>query len=204
MIPRRRDTLIILIVIVFIAALTLAMHVQTVYENQAEDYESQLWQLQREKDLLLAEKYWLSMRRRVQFIHPLGSTWISSGLGYRKDPMGGVGEERLHKGIDLVDVPGTDILAAMDGLVMEHWLVPGWHNGVWYNGHGIFGGFIVIQHSEELYSLYGHLGQTQVHEGQYVRAGEKIGELGSTGLSTGPHLHFEIVVDPFVYLEGKL
>jgi len=201
---QKRNILMIIAALVLIASLSAVMCVNEVIEEQKQASELRIWELRQENEKLLAERYWNRLRRQIRFIHPIRSTWISSGMGYRKDPLGGVGDERLHKGIDIVDIPGTNVVAVMDGVVMEHWLVPGVHNGKLYHGHEIFGGFVVIKHTEELYSLYGHLGQTQVHEGQYINAGEKLGELGNTGLSTGPHLHFEVVVDPFVYLEGEL
>lgn len=200
----KRDILIIVIVLTIVAILTSIMYVQTKLDEQRQVYEQRIEVLHREKDQLIADAYWNGLKKQIRFVHPIKSRWISSEMGYRKDPMGGVGDERLHKGIDIVDALGTPVVAVMDGVVMEHWLVPGVHGGQVYNGHDIFGGFIVIKHSDELYSLYGHLGKTEVHEGDYVEAGEKIGELGNTGLSTGPHLHFEIVVDPFIYLEGGM
>ena len=118
------------------------------------------------------------------------------------DPMGG-GTEGLHKGIDLAGPVGTPVRAALAGVVADHWLVPGWHYGKEYKGDPIFGGLIVIDHGDGLFSLYGHLSATFVHEDDYIEAGQVIGELGNTGISTGPHLHFKLVVDPLRYLEGQ-
>lgn len=133
---------------------------------------------------------------------PLEQLWVSSGCGYRMDPMGGA-TEALHKGVDLAGRVGEPIKAALAGIVTEHWLVPGWHYGKQYFGHPIFGATIVIDHGDGLYSIYGHLSATDVHERDWIEMGQVIGELGNTGISTGPHLHFEIVVDPLRYLEER-
>ena len=86
------------------------------------------------------------------------------------------------------------------GEVVSHWLPPGWYGGIWYKGHPTFGGCIIIKHEEGLHSLYGHFSTTCVHEGDWVKMGQKIGEIGSTGRSTGPHVHWELIVDGFKYL----
>ena len=118
------------------------------------------------------------------------------------DPMGG-GTEALHKGVDLAGPVGMPVRAVLAGVVVDHWLVPGWHWGKEYHGHPIMGGYIVIDHGEGLFSCYGHLSATFVHEDNWIEAGQVIGEVGNTGISTGPHLHFELVVDPLRYLEER-
>jgi murein DD-endopeptidase MepM/ murein hydrolase activator NlpD len=128
---------------------------------------------------------------------PLEETRVSSGCGYRMDPMGG-GTEGLHKGVDLVGPVGAPVKTVLDGVVVEHWPAP---NGYW-RGHPVFGGLVVIDHGK-FFSLYGHLSDSYVHEGDWVKAGQIIGALGATGICTGPHLHFEIVVDPLQYLEER-
>jgi len=133
---------------------------------------------------------------------PLDRLRVSSGTGYRVDPMGGA-TEALHKGVDLAGRVGEPVKAVLAGIVTEHWLVPGWHYGKQYFGHPTFGATIVIDHGEGLFSIYGHLSATDVHEGHWVEAGQVIGELGDTGIATGPHLHFEVVVDPLRYLEER-
>ena len=133
---------------------------------------------------------------------PFEQLWISSGTGYRVNPMGGM-EEALHKGVDLAGRVGSPIKAVLAGMVVEHWLVPGWYGGKQYFGHPTFGAMIVLDHGDGIYSIYGHLSDSFVHEGDFVEMGQVIGELGNTGVSTGPHLHFEIVVDPLKYLEER-
>jgi len=140
--------------------------------------------------------------RPPPYCPPLETLWVSSGCGYRMDPMGG-STESLHKGVDLAGKVGTPVRAIMAGTVVEHWLVPGVHWGMIYHGHPVFGGYIIIDHGDGLFSCYGHLSATFVAEGRQIEAGQIIGELGATGIATGPHLHFEVVVDPLRYLEGE-
>jgi len=134
---------------------------------------------------------------REKWISPIRQYWLSSDTGYRTDPMGG-GEDRLHKGVDLTAPRGTKIVAILDGVVVEHWPAP---DGYW-EGHPVFGGYIVIEH-HGFYSLYGHLSETFVHQGDVVAAGQVIGIIGNTGISTGRHLHFEVIVNPFDYLAQR-
>ena len=127
---------------------------------------------------------------------PLDEYWVSSHAGYRDDPMGGREEFRLHKGVDLVGPSRAPIRAAAAGVVIEHWPAP---NG-YYKGHPIYGGLVVIDHLEGTYTLYGHLSETFVRQGQRVEQGAIIGRQGNTGVSTGEHLHFEVIVDPLAYM----
>lgn len=118
---------------------------------------------------------------------------LTSGFGYRIDPFAGV--RRMHYGIDLAGPVGTSIVAAMDGTVA---LVD--------ERPFSYGKYILIKHSGGLQTLYGHLSEFSVRTGAKVKQGQKIGEMGNTGLSTGPHLHFAIYknnipVDP---LKGYL
>ena len=130
------------------------------------------------------------------FQSPLSTYTVSSEVGYRPNPMGG-GEDALHRGIDMVGPYHSPILAAEKGVVVEHWLPPGTvRGGRIYKGHPIFGGLIVIDHGGGVLTLYGHLSSTYIHEGDIVEAGQVIGRQGDTGLATGEHLHFEIIIDP--------
>lgn len=136
--------------------------------------------------------------RPPPFYPPLEAAYVSSGCGYRMDPMGG-GTEGLHKGLDLVGTIGAPVVAVLAGAVVEHWPSP----DSYWRGHPIYGGLVVIDHGEGLFTLYGHLLDTCVHEGYQIEAGQEIGRLGDTGITTGPHLHFEVVVDPLRYLEER-
>ncbi len=117
---------------------------------------------------------------------------LTSGFGYRSDPFTGV--RRFHYGIDLANSLGTPIMAAMDGVVVDV-----------ENRPAGYGKYIVIRHSRGYQTLYGHLSSINVREGQRVKQGQRIGLMGSTGRSTGPHLHFSIYqnnrpVDPLAIL----
>jgi len=170
---------------------TIGQQQQEIANQQAEIDQAEAW------------RYWTRLSLLPPpYRHPLDQLWVSSSVGYRMDPMGG-GTEGLHKGVDLAGPIGAPVRAALAGVVAEHWLVPGWHYGKEYYGDPIFGGKIVLDHGDGLYSIYGHLSATFVHEDDYIEMGQVIGELGNTGISTGPHLHFELVVDPLRYLEER-
>jgi len=112
------------------------------------------------------------------FMYPLSSRYITSGYGMRKDPISGV--LQFHAGVDFRASTGTTIMASLDGVVSvvgENWL---------------YGKYIIINHSNGYKTLYGHLSAFSVKQGDRVIRGRKIGEVGNTGYSTGPHLHFGI------------
>lgn len=124
------------------------------------------------------------------FVYPTSGR-LSSGFGIRPDPFTGV--PRMHYGIDLANYEGTAIKAAYDGSVVAIGVNQG------------YGKYIIIKHSGGYQTLYGHLSRWIVTKGQSVVQGQKIGEMGNTGRSTGPHLHFGIYkyqkpVDPLDYL----
>jgi len=117
---------------------------------------------------------------------------LSSFFGFRPDPFTGV--RSFHNGIDIASRPGTAILASMAGTVAE----------VGFNRN--FGNYVIIKHSGGYQTLYGHMTRYIVDHGQKVQQGQKIGEVGSTGYSTGPHVHFSIfkngeAVDPLHFLK---
>ncbi len=140
--------------------------------------------------LLSALKIWA-----LDFLPPMDEYWISSGTGYRNDPMGGKEGSQLHKGVDMVGPHHAPVRAAAGGVVAEHWPPP---NG-YFQGHPIYGGLIVIDHLDGTFTLYAHLSSTTVTTGQRVEAGQIIGRQGDTGITTGEHLHFEVIVDPLSY-----
>lgn len=106
---------------------------------------------------------------------------ISSHYGYRSDPF--TGRRAFHGGVDIAAASGTPVLASAEGVVE--------HTG----GGGKLGNYVVLRHADGTQSTYGHLRAQAVHEGQHVRQGQKLGELGSTGRSTGPHLDYRIRKD---------
>lgn len=103
---------------------------------------------------------------------------LTSSFGMRFHPL--LGYSRLHKGVDYGAASGTPIVAVADGRVV----FSGWHGG--------HGNFVKLEHAGGLGSGYGHMSRIAVRSGTYVRQGQLIGYVGSTGLSTGPHLHFEV------------
>jgi murein DD-endopeptidase MepM/ murein hydrolase activator NlpD len=118
---------------------------------------------------------------------------LSSPFGWRKDPF--TGARRYHAAIDLAAPAGTTVKASMDGRVAT----------VGYNA--TYGKFIILSHGNGFQSLYAHLNTASVSQGSSVSQGAKIGEVGSTGYSTGPHLHFAVykngrAVNPLDFLNS--
>jgi murein DD-endopeptidase MepM/ murein hydrolase activator NlpD len=112
------------------------------------------------------------------FRFPLRSYQLTSGFGMRKNPV--TGNMRLHQGLDLAAPAGTEVYAAADGIVTE------------VGRDSIYGNYIIIKHSGDWVSLYGHLQKVGISLHSAVKSGMLIGWVGSTGQSTGPHLHFEL------------
>lgn len=106
---------------------------------------------------------------------------ITSGYGYRHHPV--LKRRKLHAGIDFGAPTGTPVYASSGGVVVS----ASYQRG--------YGNTIVISHGSGLSTLYGHLSRIRVRSGQKVGSGDLIGNVGSTGMSTGPHLHFEIRVN---------
>ncbi|TQS01112.1 M23 family metallopeptidase [Paenibacillus ottowii] len=125
-------------------------------------------------------------------IWPAGSRRMTSSFGYRSDPF--TGRSAFHSGVDIAGQSGDPVYAAGAGTVLEA------------ASSGARGKCIIIQHPDGLQSWYMHLSGMQVAPGDRVHKGQTIGLLGSTGRSTGPHLHFQIVkhnqpVDPLLYVQ---
>lgn len=111
---------------------------------------------------------------------PKDSFWISSEFGKRKNPF--TGNLKNHNGIDLAAKEGTEVFAIKDGKVALN-----------ISNDFTFGNYIIISHDDgSMTSVYAHLNKSLVKENDYVKKGELIGYVGSTGQVTGPHLHFEI------------
>jgi murein DD-endopeptidase MepM/ murein hydrolase activator NlpD len=123
------------------------------------------------------------------YIWPAQGT-LTSGYGWRWG--------RMHQGIDIAGPVGTPIMAAAPGVVVRS----GWNSGG-------YGNLVDIRHSDGSLTRYAHNSRLLVREGQQVRQGEQIAEMGSTGYSTGPHLHFEVhlpnagTVNPMAHLPGR-
>ena len=115
---------------------------------------------------------------------------ITSGFGWRRHPI--YGSSRMHTGLDLDADSGDPIYAAAGGVVVS----AGWRGG--------YGNCVIIDHGD-IATLYGHMSSISVGTGEAVTQGSRVGAVGSTGASTGPHLHFEVringePVDPVPYL----
>ena len=119
------------------------------------------------------------------FCSPIGENWrsvVTSEFGNRIDPI--TGQRRGHTGMDLAVPTGTPIRAALPGTVTVST----------YNRGG-YGYYIMIDHGDGLSTLYGHCSQLLASVGRIVNAGDVVALSGSTGRSTGPHLHFEVRVN---------
>ena len=140
------------------------------------------------KDLRLALNF-------IPLKAPMDYYYVSSKFGMRKDPK--TKKKRFHRGIDLAGTWHEDVLAPADGIV------------IFAGGNGGYGKMIKIQHRYGIVTAYGHLQKVLVKKGQKVNIGTRIGKMGSTGRSTGQHLHYEIIVnkkyiDPGIFIkEGK-
>jgi murein DD-endopeptidase MepM/ murein hydrolase activator NlpD len=120
--------------------------------------------------------------------------WFSHGFGWRKDPM--TGKRQFHRGIDIVADAGTPIRAPADGVITRTARVSD------------YGKMVDMSHGFGYSTRYGHMSEILVRTGQRVRRGDVIGRVGSTGRSTGPHLHYEVFrdgrrVNPWKYLGQK-
>jgi murein DD-endopeptidase MepM/ murein hydrolase activator NlpD len=121
--------------------------------------------------------------------------WLQSGFGIRTDPF--TGTRRLHRGLDISNNTGTPIFASAAGRVQSTRI------------DRELGRMIVIEHDYGFVTRYGHLSQIDVVRGQKVKRGDMIGRMGSTGRSTGPHLHYEVwcngnVLNPIDYILDEM
>lgn len=117
--------------------------------------------------------------RKLAFDAPVKGYAINSNFGLRK--LAGEAKARAHEGVDIAAPTGTGVFAAAEGEVIR----------TGYDPAG-YGRFIEVRHPNGMTSLYGHLSRVDVHSGQILGEGARIGLVGSTGYSTGPHLHFEV------------
>jgi murein DD-endopeptidase MepM/ murein hydrolase activator NlpD len=122
---------------------------------------------------------------------PVMATHVSSRFGFRQDPF--LHRPAFHVGLDLVAAAGMTVTATAPGTVVS----AGWAGG--------YGQMVEVKHADGVSTRYGHLSSILVHPGMKVGAGTPIGRVGSTGRSTGPHLHYETrrngnAVDPAIYL----
>jgi murein DD-endopeptidase MepM/ murein hydrolase activator NlpD len=116
--------------------------------------------------------------RLLPSISPIKESWYSSNFGWRIDPF--TGTNAMHEGVDFMSPEGTDIHASAGGVV------------AYADNHPQYGKMVEVDHGNDIVTRYAHASRLLVKVGQVVRRGDKIAEVGSTGRSTGNHLHFEI------------
>lgn len=117
----------------------------------------------------------------IPSIKPISSFTFTSAFGVRSDPFRG--DPTMHAGIDLASPTGTPIYATADGVVGR---------AEWYGGYG---NMVDIEHGKGIATRYGHMSRIVAHPGERVKRGDLIGYVGSTGRSTGSHLHYEVRID---------
>lgn len=136
----------------------------------------------------------LDEKARIPSVWPVAGD-ISDGFGGRSNPFGG-GSYELHSGQDINAERGAEVVAAANGRV------------VFADWQGGYGQLVTIDHGGGLTTRYAHLSKIEVRAGDWVSRGQRIGAVGSTGRSTGPHLHYEVrindeAVNPRAYLPAK-
>ena len=141
-------------------------------------------------------EYYREVSQYVPLGKPVWSYWVSSKYGTREDPFNS-GKAR-HKGIDLASRTGNKIKTQARGKVTR----------VHYSNKG-YGNLVEIDHGNGFLTKYAHLHKIYVKKGDYLEVDDAIGEVGSTGRSTGPHLHYEILfrghpVDPMPFMQAKI
>lgn len=117
--------------------------------------------------------------KRTLMKTPINGARMSSGFGKRRHPV--LGYTKMHKGVDFAAPTGTPIFAAGDGVIEK----AGWFSS--------FGKYVRIRHNSKLKTAYAHMSKIKVKSGSRVKQGQVIGYVGTTGRSTGPHLHYEVI-----------
>ena len=135
----------------------------------------------------------LAINVSIPSLMPVAGAKLTSGYGMRNHPV--LGGRRQHQGIDLAQPTGTPIRATADGVVGR---------ADWFSSYGLF---VSLEHGGSIETRYGHMSRLNVAAGQAVKKGDIIGYVGSTGRSTGPHLHYEVriagvAVNPIPYMQG--
>ncbi|MEM7358564.1 MAG: M23 family metallopeptidase [Pseudomonadota bacterium] len=143
-------------------------------------------------DFLLSRKNLQSQQTPTGW--PVENGWVSSSFGSRMHPM--TGKKQFHRGVDIPGKLGADVLAVADGVVKRS------------TKSGDYGWLVEIDHGDDYTTLYSHNRANLVQEGETVTKGQPIAEIGSTGRSTGPHVHFEVRkknrhINPVKYLYKK-
>ncbi len=141
---------------------------------------------------------------REKYLNEMPNIWplqfsneisLKSAYGDRYSPI--TGKWHFHNGIDLFSAVGAKIIATADGIIRDNWIM-----------HNQYGRWVVIDHSNGLETWYAHMSKVFVREGQKVKKGDVIGIIGSSGASTGIHIHYSIkkngeFIDPILYIRDK-
>lgn len=154
-----------------------------VYAAQAKNLQSEMQQKKESLNVLLQQLNERNARlNATPDIWPTAGGTITSRFGGRANPFSGTGYD-YHPGIDIGNDYGAPVYAGADGYV-EY---AGWYSG--------YGRYVKIEHGYGYETAYGHMSSIAVSDGQYVKKGEIIGYVGSSGYSTGPHLHYEVIIN---------
>ena len=155
----------------------LAQQMRTDIERLESEASSQEQSLSELEKLLQSKKEMLVHTPSIWPVHG----WVTSGFGFRTNPFTGLNQ--MHEGLDIANRIGTPVIAPADGIVSDT------------GRDSTHGNVVVISHGFGINSRFLHLSKIVVRAGQKVKRGDKIAEVGTTGISTGPHLHYEIKVN---------
>ena len=167
------------------------MDLNTVLSELSDELHSREQQLSLLEDVIMRSELKKEARPAGR---PIGKGWISSYYGKRTDPFSGKLE--MHKGMDFAGKKGSDVVAVASGVV------------IWSGERYGYGNLVEINHGNGYVTRYGHNAEILVKTGDSVERGQKISKMGSTGRSTGPHVHFEVLlndrqVDPIRFVQSK-
>lgn len=166
-------------------------------ETELPSFISQLEELARqlevrEQQLQVLESMLMNRNLQAEVVpagRPITKGWLSSKYGMRNDPF--TGKPTFHKGVDLAGKDGSDIIAVASGVV------------TWAGKRYGYGNLVEINHGNGYVTRYGHCKEVLVKQGETVKRGQLISKMGSTGRSTGPHIHFEVWVNGKTVNPGK-
>lgn len=150
---------------------------QVLLDRMARDVEHRTDYMNVVETTLISQKV---KARLLPTVHPVNVSYNASGFGRRLDPFSG--RSAFHEGIDFPAAVGTPIVAAAGGVVIAA------------EYHHQFGNMVEIDHGNNIVTRYAHASKLHAKLGDIVRRGQRIADIGSTGRSTGPHLHFEVLV----------
>jgi murein DD-endopeptidase MepM/ murein hydrolase activator NlpD len=167
------------------------MNLNTVLSDMNEQLQSRQQQLSLLEDVIMRSEL---MKEARPAGRPIAKGWISSYFGKRTDPFSGKLE--MHKGMDFAGKKGSDVIAAASGVV------------TWSGKRYGYGNLVEINHGNGYVTRYGHNEHILVKAGDSVVRGQTISRMGSTGRSTGPHVHYEVLlndrqIDPIRFVQSK-